>query len=698
MGAVYRVEHSHTQECYALKLIRGDLIGDEEEQLRFRREVELVALLDHPHVVRLRDFSFTTSSPYQVYDLYEGGTLQARIAREGKLPLDVALTLTRKLGEGLAHAHDQGVLHRDLKPDNVLLDSSGEPALADFGLARQDRGQSRDGLTATGETIGTPVYMAPEQAIDSKRVDARADLYGLAAICYAMLTGGPPVVGAKTILEAFDKVLHEPPPSIGRQDVPPGIERVVLRGLAKDPAERPADVRAFLASLARGEEARASRVPFVAGIGVVSLLLVTGVVAWALGPAPAVPSPSAVASPVPGLRVLSRKEGSWGWLTLTPAKAEKGAGLSLLVACSTEGEVLRVGVLRARGLEAGTVWDTIWSSGKRLKAMTDLAVLAEFNLNDGASVTPASLEAVELAGPQGVLLRESLKGGGLGEIFRLLADSPARETGVRVVRRGGETYAWEPVVWSGGLDWARSDRLDLHGEPSARLRQKIADALPTVDLGPALAEVAWPGLLTHNRSRALDEPFPDSSLGPRYALVVPQATSGMAESPQGSLRLSPRTAVFAHPDGLLLGLSSEEDSRLLVFGQRPDWIQIGWGGVVAGFVGWPSAPIRDLGSEPGPAASTCASGTTRPTVATRESGSLRPVPTTPSQGGEAPGMRIKWAKTIAGPRFNSTIGAGGLRPGMRRTKTTLATYSSSWGGRVRSDPGSELPADARSPS
>ena len=115
MGAVYLAQREDTRERYALKVIRADLIGGEEELLRFRREVEVVALLSHPHIVRLRDFSFTTATPYQVYDFYEGGTLQSRLQREGGLPLEEALELIRKLGEGLAHAHDQGVLHRDLK-------------------------------------------------------------------------------------------------------------------------------------------------------------------------------------------------------------------------------------------------------------------------------------------------------------------------------------------------------------------------------------------------------------------------------------------------------------------------------------------------------------------------------------------------------------------------------------------------------
>lgn len=252
MGAVFLAHlegRDGRGQRFALKLILPHLVAEEEELARFRREAELIARLNHPYVVRLRDASFSGPAPYQVYELYEGGTLQDKLLREGAFAFACALELTRKLGEGLAHAHDRGVLHRDLKPQNVLLSEAGEPALSDFGLARRDQAQSRAGLTATGEAIGTPLYMAPEQAMDSKRVDARADLYGLAAICYALLSGQPPVQGASTVLEAFDKVINEPPPPLGRDDVPPAVEAVIFRALAKDPAERPGDVRAFLSAL-----------------------------------------------------------------------------------------------------------------------------------------------------------------------------------------------------------------------------------------------------------------------------------------------------------------------------------------------------------------------------------------------------------------------------------------------------------------
>ncbi|MGE0711978.1 MAG: protein kinase [Planctomycetota bacterium] len=246
MGRVYEARHRERGARYALKLLHAP--RELEDVQRFRREADLAFQLDHPHVVRVHDVGADGHLRYLALDLVEGGSLQDRLARQGPLPWGEAARIAIKLAGALEHAHARGVLHRDLKPANVLFDAEGEPRLADFGLARGPDGSS---LTQTGTMLGTPAFMAPEQSRDAKRADARSEVYGLAALLYALLTGRPPVLAA-TLADAIRQLEDEPPPSPRalRSDLPAGLEAVVLRALAKQPEERYPDMRAFAAALA----------------------------------------------------------------------------------------------------------------------------------------------------------------------------------------------------------------------------------------------------------------------------------------------------------------------------------------------------------------------------------------------------------------------------------------------------------------
>jgi len=258
-GAVLEVEHAETGARYALKvLLRGIERLEAEDLARFRREGEVLRSLDHPAICRVVDLQVDREPRYLVQELLPGGSLKERLRARGSLRPREAARLVATLADALDHAHAQGVLHRDLKPDNVLFDAEGRPRLVDFGLARAATGGQS--LTATGQVLGTPVYMAPEQALGQKeRVGARTDVYGLGGLLYAALAGVPPVQGA-SLTDVLAAVQHDAPPPIARyrDDAPPELEAVCRRALAKDPADRHASAAELAAELRRwlGPEGR----------------------------------------------------------------------------------------------------------------------------------------------------------------------------------------------------------------------------------------------------------------------------------------------------------------------------------------------------------------------------------------------------------------------------------------------------------
>lgn len=301
MGVVHAVRHRMTGAQYALK--RTLPAADPQEHERLIREAELLARLDHPGLVRVHSADFSGQAPAFVLEFLSGGSLQHRL-RGGPLPLEEARRIVTQIAEATGYLHGEGVLHRDLKPLNVLFDDQGRPRLTDFGLARA-RGAMT--LTQTGELLGTPGYMAPEQILDPRTVDARSDVYALGAILFALLTGRPPFQAA-TALATLDQVLHQPPPTLesSRGDAEAAaFEEVCARALAKDPEQRPQSAAAFV-ELLRSGGARASRGPRLAGL--VALLALVGVslfLASQLSPAspaspgttPATPTPSQSAPP-----------------------------------------------------------------------------------------------------------------------------------------------------------------------------------------------------------------------------------------------------------------------------------------------------------------------------------------------------------------------------------------------------------------
>jgi TolB-like protein/Tfp pilus assembly protein PilF len=253
---------------------------------RFQREVLLAAHLSHPHIVPLFEADEADGLLFYVMGYVEGESLKERLQREGPLPLEEAVRIASAVGDALQYAHESGVIHRDVKPGNILL-LRGHAMVTDFGIAKlidESGRDDRSSLTGSGIAVGTAEYMSPEQASGEKRIDARADVYGLAAVLYEMLAGKPPFTGP-SVQGIVARVLGEAPRPIRtlRPTLPGHVERALSAGLAKLPADRPASARAFVSLLTRRSAGR----PRTPARQVVRVSLGTAVlvaVAWLLWP------------------------------------------------------------------------------------------------------------------------------------------------------------------------------------------------------------------------------------------------------------------------------------------------------------------------------------------------------------------------------------------------------------------------------
>ena len=286
---------------------------------RFRREIQLAAQLQHPHIVPLLSAGEAEGLPYFIMPFVSGESLRTRIAREGEFPIAETVRILRDLVSALGYAHSHGVVHRDVKPENVLL-SGGVAVVTDFGVAKavsvSADSAGATGLTSLGVALGTPAYMAPEQATASPLTDHRADIYALGVVAYEMLTGFPPFSGRSPQAMLAAHVVEDPEPVERRRpSVPPLLGDLVKECLAKRPAERPqtaAEVLHVLDAIATpswgtaattairvpvgGQPERSRRKWMVMGSGVALVLLLGAGVLW-MRPAPpaAEPAPGALA-------------------------------------------------------------------------------------------------------------------------------------------------------------------------------------------------------------------------------------------------------------------------------------------------------------------------------------------------------------------------------------------------------------------
>ncbi|NIW36519.1 MAG: protein kinase, partial [Gemmatimonadetes bacterium] len=265
MATVYMARDLKHDRPVAIKVMRPELAatiaGD-----RFQQEIRVTANLEHPHILGMIDSGKANGLLYVVLPYLEGEDLQERLEREGPLPVDEALRIAKEVADALDYAHSRGVIHRDIKPSNIML-SGGHARVTDFGVARAVGEAGGAKLTATGQIIGTPFYMSPEQVTGEWELDGRIDIYALGCVLYAMLTGKPPYEGT-TPPEVLAGHLHRPPPSVRdtQPEVTPALDTVIQRAMAKEPGERFDTAGDFLKALESPETAPPASVPSTARI------------------------------------------------------------------------------------------------------------------------------------------------------------------------------------------------------------------------------------------------------------------------------------------------------------------------------------------------------------------------------------------------------------------------------------------------
>ena len=249
MATVYLARDLKHDRHVALKALDPDVAASLGPE-RFQREVRVAARLHHPHILSVYDSGEAAGQLWFTMPYVRGESLRERLRREGILPIDEALRITRQAVQALSYAHRAGVVHRDVKPENLLLTEDGSTQVADFGIARALDSQHDQRLTEIGVALGTPAYMAPEQSSGDGVVDARADQYALAATCHEMLTGAPPFSGTSSH-DLIVRRFTTPAPRVrtSRPEVPPDVEEALLRALALKPADRFESLAEFGAAL-----------------------------------------------------------------------------------------------------------------------------------------------------------------------------------------------------------------------------------------------------------------------------------------------------------------------------------------------------------------------------------------------------------------------------------------------------------------
>jgi serine/threonine-protein kinase len=243
-AVVFLARRSDSDDRVAVKVLRPEyarFIGAE----RFHREIALLATLRHPNILPLVESGQAGALPYYVMPYAEGQSLRDRLAATPQLALVEVIDVTRGIAAALDYAHAHNIVHRDIKPDNVLF-LAGRPVVADFGIARAMVQAGGEDLSSSGLTPGTPEYMSPEQARAAHEIDGRSDLYSLGCVVYEMLAGQPPFTGS-SVQAIVARHAHDPPPPLRvvRPDVPERVERAIEQALAKRPEERPGSGKAF---------------------------------------------------------------------------------------------------------------------------------------------------------------------------------------------------------------------------------------------------------------------------------------------------------------------------------------------------------------------------------------------------------------------------------------------------------------------
>jgi tRNA A-37 threonylcarbamoyl transferase component Bud32 len=261
MSTVYRAFDTILERPVAIKLMHADIASRPDQIERFRREARAVAQLSHPHIVTVIDAGEDDGTPYIVFEYVEGETLKERIRSAGRLPVPEAVAYAIEIGRALGAAHERAIVHRDVKPQNVLIDGEGSAKVTDFGIART---LTEEGLTADGRVLGTTDYVSPEQAL-GRPVTGQSDIYSLGIVLYEMLTGHVPFAGDNQVAVAMRHVREEiPDVQKRRPDVSAALAAVIDRATAKELDRRYLDVTSLVSDLEEVfaiEAARAGNAP-----------------------------------------------------------------------------------------------------------------------------------------------------------------------------------------------------------------------------------------------------------------------------------------------------------------------------------------------------------------------------------------------------------------------------------------------------
>ena len=443
---VFEVTDADLQRRLAVKVLRSDLPWGPGTLSRFKQESRAIARLNHPNTVPIHFVGEGEGLVYYAMPYLEGRTLADVLRTDGPLPPDRALAIIEPILEALQHAHDHGLVHRDVKPDNILLEArTGRPMLVDFGIVKYLDGPAH--LTESGFIVGTPLYMSPEQALGS-RVDARTDVYGVGAVLFQLLTGAPPFEGSDS-QEIVGRHIKEPVPvaSLSRDGIPPWLSRIVVRCMAKHPDDRYPTARALLDALREGRAGFAGP---------------TSAVTPVRTPAGAVPPPvnEAPTERLPAVR------GRWRllpWVAAGVVIAGLAGGAALLPRSRTVPSPLPETALvvenRLTEAIALTLGDTamkILPGGRaRVPVARDEPIEAHW-----AMVQPSSPEGQALGGPvEGMILAERAAGemlrvvdaGKVGEgwLAPVVTNQAGRPLAVRVVT-DGDTVDCGCIVPAGG--------------------------------------------------------------------------------------------------------------------------------------------------------------------------------------------------------------------------------------------------------
>ncbi|MGH9320181.1 MAG: protein kinase domain-containing protein [Vicinamibacteria bacterium] len=240
MGMVFQAHDRDLDEPVALKILRPEIASMDPHVLeRFKTEIRVARRIAHRNVVRTYDFGDADGIKFISMEFIQGMTLKQLIRSKGALPLSVGLTIAKQACAGLVAAHEFGVVHRDVKPHNIMLTPSSDVKIMDFGIVRDTRDAKESGMTETGIIMGTPDYMSPEQAMGKADLDQRSDVYSFGIVLYEMFTGALPFRGESPIAVAMKHIQEDPKaPRAVNPKVPPNLEGIILRAMRKPPEAR----------------------------------------------------------------------------------------------------------------------------------------------------------------------------------------------------------------------------------------------------------------------------------------------------------------------------------------------------------------------------------------------------------------------------------------------------------------------------